>query len=78
MELLGELLNNAQARCIYDADAMIDVIQSSQRDINRDFVPAIQERMIEAYVECAAESGRGMFARMKSTVEGHVSQEKRR
>lgn len=76
--VLGEILNGFHARLSYDAEAMIGDIQTRQRDINRDFVPAIRGRMIEAYGQCAVESGKGMFDRMKATIEGHVRQEKRR
>ncbi|KAL9583165.1 MAG: hypothetical protein Q9212_002870 [Teloschistes hypoglaucus] len=51
-----------------------EFVNNSQKDINREFVPIIQEAMLVAYQQCAAESGGGQFLRMKAIMTGHVDQ----
>ncbi|KAL8771791.1 MAG: hypothetical protein Q9194_004793 [Teloschistes cf. exilis] len=51
-----------------------EFVNKSQKDINREFVPAIQEAMLGAHQQCVAESGPGQFVRMKIIMTGHVDQ----
>lgn len=43
-----------------------EFVNNSQKEINREFVPAIQEAMLGAYQQCVAESGPGQFVSQKS------------
>lgn len=47
-------------------------INTTQREINREFTPIIAAVMATAYDCCARESGPGSFARMKHGMEEHV------
>lgn len=47
-------------------------INTTQREINREFTPIIAAVMATAYDYCARESGPGSFARMKHGMEEHV------
>ncbi|KAL8628455.1 hypothetical protein Q9189_005865 [Teloschistes chrysophthalmus] len=51
-----------------------EFVNNSQKEINREFVPTIQEAMLEAYQQCAAEVGGGQFLRIKAIMTGHVDQ----
>ncbi|KAL8823785.1 MAG: hypothetical protein Q9191_005549 [Dirinaria sp. TL-2023a] len=53
-----------------------EMINSNQKEINRAFVPVIQEAMVPAYDACVAECGPGSYRRMKSAMSGHVSNER--
>ena len=51
-------------------------ITTKQRDINREFVPAIKDSMLDVYNECLMESGPGQFNRMKGHMDRHVERVK--
>jgi len=51
---------------------MIEIINTCQREVNREFTPVIAAKLLPAYRLCAAESGKGSFKRMKDQLEGHV------
>ena len=51
-----------------------DMIIARQKDINREFVPVIQEAMQPSYGWCTEEHGSGCFARMKIYMNKHVSE----
>ena len=50
-----------------------DMIITRQKDINREFVPAIERAMQDSYVWCMEEHGSGCFARMKAHMNSHVA-----
>ena len=50
--------------------AVKDNILAHQKEINREFVPVIAERMERAYDACTNEAGPGSFARMKTHMNG--------
>ena len=72
--------------------AVKDTINTSQKEINREFVPVIEEAMAAAYEACVEERGKpscshpdghrliktgtGSFARMKAAMNSHVAQER--
>ena len=49
-----------------------DSISARQREINREFVPIIEEAMRDAYIACVAACGPGSFMVMKAAMTGHV------
>ncbi|MCJ1387289.1 hypothetical protein MMC18_000130 [Xylographa bjoerkii] len=51
-------------------------INNQQKDINREFVPVIEEAMGEAYEICTNERGPGSYARMKAAMNTHVLRQK--
>ncbi len=60
-----------------DASASVkDEITTKQRDINREFVPAIKDSMPDVYSTCLIESGPGQFNRMKGHMDRHVESAK--
>lgn len=58
------------------SNAAKEMINNNQKETNRAFVPVIQEAMGPAYDACVAECGPGSYRRMKSTMNGHVSNER--
>ncbi|KAL1861640.1 hypothetical protein Daus18300_008756 [Diaporthe australafricana] len=50
-----------------------DKVTDAQRDASRGFTPVIAAAMETAYDSCAEEEGAGTFARMKRTMESHVT-----
>ncbi|KAK4635549.1 Nuclear GTPase SLIP-GC [Fulvia fulva] len=58
------------------AQAAVDSITEGQREINREFTPAIAQAMNPAYEYCTNEAGRGSYARMKAGMAAHVETEK--
>ena len=72
--------------------AVKDIINTNQKEINREFVPVIEEAMAAAYEACVEERGKpscshpdghpliktgtGSFARMKAAMNSHVAQER--
>ncbi|CAF9943183.1 MAG: hypothetical protein ALECFALPRED_010769, partial [Alectoria fallacina] len=53
-----------------------DTINTNQKEINREFVPVIEQAMAAAYEACVEERGAGSFARMKAAMNSHVAQER--
>lgn len=53
-----------------------DTINANQKEINREFVPVIEQVMAAAYEACVDERGPGSFARMKAAMNSHVAQER--
>ncbi|KAL9601801.1 MAG: hypothetical protein Q9219_002291 [cf. Caloplaca sp. 3 TL-2023] len=53
-----------------------NAIISTQKDINREFVPVIENAMTPSYSWCNAESGPGQYKRMKDYMMNHVEQER--
>lgn len=69
-----------------------DAINNSQKEINREFVPVIEQAMVAAYEACVEERGKprssrpngyqlittgtGSFARMKAAMNSHVASER--
>lgn len=51
-------------------------IKTKQRDINREFVPAIKDNMLAVYNICEMERGTGSFNRMKGHMDLHVESAK--
>ncbi|EME49943.1 hypothetical protein DOTSEDRAFT_50105 [Dothistroma septosporum NZE10] len=60
------------------AQAAVDSLMEGQREINREFTPAIAHAMNPAYEYCTNEAGRGSYARMKAGMAAHVEQERSR
>ena len=60
------------------AQAAVDSFTEGQREINREFTPAIANAMNPAYEYCTNEAGTGSYARMKAGMAAHVDQEKSR
>ena len=72
--------------------AVKDTINTNQKEINREFVPVIEQAMAAAYEACVEERGKprcshpnghqltrtgpGSFARMKAAMNSHVAQER--
>jgi hypothetical protein len=74
--LSGQLTTHGdslQATC----NEVIEYINATQREINREFTPGVQEVMMDAYTYCTNESGSGSFMRMKRYMEEHVDRHKR-
>ncbi|KAL2048436.1 hypothetical protein N7G274_000348 [Stereocaulon virgatum] len=55
-----------------------DMINTHQKEINREFTPVIERAMQTAYQECVDERGPGSYARMKAAMNGHVLQERQK
>jgi len=53
-----------------------DNINSTQKDVNRQFTPVIERAMATAYAQCVDERGPGSFARMKAAMNSHVAHER--
>ena len=53
-----------------------ELINTKQKDINREFVPTIAKQMVNAYSVCSAECGSGSFARMKTHMNSHIAHER--
>ncbi|KAL8705913.1 MAG: hypothetical protein Q9225_007998, partial [Loekoesia sp. 1 TL-2023] len=51
-----------------------DMITTRQKDINREFVPVIENAMHSSYTWCSNEVGPGQFKRMKAYMTDHVEQ----
>jgi hypothetical protein len=74
--LSGQLTTHGdalQAIC----NEVIEYINATQREINREFTPGVQEVMVDAYNYCTNERGSGSFMRMKRFMEEHVDRHKR-
>ncbi|KAA8898231.1 hypothetical protein FN846DRAFT_910178 [Sphaerosporella brunnea] len=74
--LSGQLTTHGdamQAIC----NEIIEFVNTTQREINREFAPGVQQAMVQAYMYCTNESGSGCFARMKGFMQQHVEQNKR-
>lgn len=56
---------------------IIELVNATQREINREFSPAVQAAMEQAYAHCAAEGGTGMFMRIKAYMAEYVEHKKR-
>ncbi|KAI1338014.1 hypothetical protein F5Y15DRAFT_407896 [Xylariaceae sp. FL0016] len=52
-----------------------DGIKSYQREASRMFTPGIQEKMTHTYTDCARDSGRGLFERMKATMMNAIQED---
>ncbi|KAL8711916.1 MAG: hypothetical protein Q9225_007039 [Loekoesia sp. 1 TL-2023] len=55
------------------ATSVKESINTSQKEINREFVPVIQETLRPVYEACVNEHGPGSFARMKNTMDTQIS-----
>lgn len=55
-----------------------ELVNTTQREINREFTPVIQGIMHESYEYCMNERGSGSFMRMKAFMEQHVNTHHRR
>lgn len=53
-----------------------ETINNNQKEINRQFVPVIEQAMAAAYEACVEERGTGSFARMKAAMINHVTLER--
>ena len=73
LAILGQQLRTYEAIFANLATQMVELISSLQREANREFVPVVTERLLETYDNCAAESGGGMYVRMKGHMEGGVA-----
>ncbi|KAK7545338.1 hypothetical protein IWX49DRAFT_500418 [Phyllosticta citricarpa] len=54
--------------------AIVEMVNARQKEVNREFVPVVASAMEHAYQVAADERGTGSYARMKSYVTNHVSQ----
>jgi len=57
-----------------ELDVLKEKVASMQQDANRKIVESIKNGMEPAYSEAAAHNGKGMFIRMRNTVEKHVTE----
>jgi len=71
--MLGEQLRTYEAIFVNLATQMVELISNLQREANREFVPVVTERLSQTYETCAAESGSGMYVRMKGQLEEGVA-----
>ncbi|KAK8172007.1 hypothetical protein BKA80DRAFT_195350 [Phyllosticta citrichinensis] len=58
--------------------AIVELVNTRQKEINREFVPVIAAAMDHAYQVATDERGQGSYVRMKSYVTNHVSQNQER
>jgi len=71
--MLGQQLRTYEAIFANLATQMVELISNLQQEANREFVPVVTERLLQTYETCAAESGGGMYVRMKGHMEGGVA-----
>jgi hypothetical protein len=55
---------------------LVDIINTAQREINREFTPVIMAAMHDSYSWCADERGPGQFMRMKEYMHNHTENRK--
>jgi len=55
---------------------LVDIINTTQREINREFTPVIMAVMHDSYSWCTAERGPGQFMRMKECMHRHAESHK--
>jgi hypothetical protein len=70
--LAGQLTNHGDFLSS-TASEIIEQINAAQKEVNREFVPGVQNAMRPAYELCSAEAGSGCFMRMKAHMNHHVS-----
>ncbi|KAK0126069.1 hypothetical protein ONS95_007689 [Cadophora gregata] len=70
--MLGQQLKNYEQIFATLATQMIEIINSLQREANREFTPVIARNLSTAYDYCTSESGPGQFNRMKAYMSQHV------
>ncbi|XP_052816315.1 uncharacterized protein LOC128242920 isoform X2 [Mya arenaria] len=64
--LAKQVMGSAQNKLTEMVSYLKDIVTTRQRDISRIVTPHIQTKMLDEYGQCAAESGSGMFVRMKT------------
>ncbi|KAF8475018.1 hypothetical protein BDZ91DRAFT_712137 [Kalaharituber pfeilii] len=75
--ILQRQLLNYELEVKAAADEAVAFVTTMQRDLNREFVPAIRRVMLPAYESCSMEAGTGCFARMKAKMVDHVTKNQR-
>ncbi|KAK7531726.1 uncharacterized protein J3D65DRAFT_125009 [Phyllosticta citribraziliensis] len=58
--------------------AIVELVNTRQKEVNREFVPVVAAAMEHAYQVATDERGQGSYARMKSYVTNHVLQNQQR
>lgn len=76
LNLLAQQLDQYSATFGDLCSKAVTSLNEGQRDINREFVPAIAVAMEPAYNEASEEKGTGSFKRMKGRVNDHVTTSK--
>ncbi|KAH8889321.1 hypothetical protein GQ53DRAFT_825631 [Thozetella sp. PMI_491] len=74
---LLESQNKTWCATVRDTTFLKALIVNGQRDANREFTPAVTEKMAPVYTRCARESGPGSFKRMKDDMSGHIDHVRR-
>jgi hypothetical protein len=76
LAMLGQQLSNYE-RTFQDLTMqMMELMNTRQRDANREFTPVIAKSLASAYTWCTNESGPGQFMRMKDHMNKHVDQQR--
>lgn len=92
LHMLGQQIANYE-NLLKDLSTNVkDTINNNQKEINREFVPVIEQAMVVAYEACVEERGKpkgprpngqqlittgtGSFARMKAAMNSHVASER--
>jgi len=60
LAMLGQQLRNYEGIFVNLTQQLVEVINTLQRDANREFTPIIASNLASAYEWCAAEVGPGM------------------
>lgn len=76
LNMLGQQLDQYSATFGDLCSQAVTSLNEGQREINREFVPAITEAMEPAYSMAAEERGTGCFKRMKGRMHDHVNKMK--
>lgn len=76
LNLLGRQLDQYSATFGDLCVTAVQELNEGQREINREFVPAITEALEPAYNDAAEERGRGSFMRMKGHVHDRIATQK--
>ena len=92
LSMLQQQVGNYESILKDLSTAVKDTINTNQKEINREFVPVIEQAMAAAYEACVEERGKprcshpnghlltrtgtGSFARMKAAMNSHVAQER--
>jgi len=59
--ILGQQLPVYRQMLTQISETTKDIVTTQQREINREFTPAIERAMADAYEGCSSESGPGSF-----------------
>ncbi|KAI5816791.1 hypothetical protein BZA77DRAFT_263802 [Pyronema omphalodes] len=76
LQLLAGQLTNHGDLLSSTASEILENINDTQKEANREFVPGVRKEMLPAYRLCGFEFGAGCHMRMKEHINGHVSTNK--